>query len=174
MAVTINGTTGVSAVQAGAVEQGDLAANVAGNGPAFSAYSLTPQVLSPSTTTKITLDVEEYDTASCFSSSRFTPNVAGYYQLNTQIRWDTTNNFNSLNVSIWKNGSEWIRLGEIYGGGAAYKMTQMLGSVLIYLNGSTDYVEFYAVASTTGANQTTGYNDFRYANHFQGFLARAA
>ena len=58
-------------------------------GPAFSAYPATAQTLSSSgTQVKLLFATEEFDTASCFSSSRFTPNVAGYYQINSTVRFD--------------------------------------------------------------------------------------
>ena len=65
----------------GKVQQAALAANVAGNGPAFSAYQSTLQSFSSNTVTKVLFQTEEYDTNSNFASSRFTPTVAGYYQL---------------------------------------------------------------------------------------------
>ena len=58
---------------------------VSGNMPAFSAYASSNTNISSSTWTKITLDTKLYDTNSNFASSRFTPTVAGYYQINAQV-----------------------------------------------------------------------------------------
>jgi hypothetical protein len=53
------------------------------NGPAFNAYYAgASQAIATGTFTKALFDTEFFDTNSCFASSRFTPTVAGYYQIN--------------------------------------------------------------------------------------------
>ena len=143
-------------------------AMVSGNMPAFSAYqSGSAQSLSASTQTKIQINTEEFDTASCYDSTtnyRFTPNVAGYYQFIGNIQWGSNNAGTS--VTFYKNGSAFkqgtLSSGSTPSGGSA--------TAVIYLNGSTDYVEMYALSAilsnTTSPAQTTVY--------FQGFLVRAA
>jgi len=86
MTVVIDGTTGIDAIQNGTVSQPKVASGVAGTGPAFMAESTVDQSVTSATWTKVTLGNEIFDTDSCFSSSRFTPTVAGYYQLFTQFR----------------------------------------------------------------------------------------
>lgn len=49
MTTQIDGSTGVSKVQGGVVVQADLAANVAGNGPAFSVSSSVIQAIASGT-----------------------------------------------------------------------------------------------------------------------------
>ena len=51
------------------------------NGPAFSAYANAATSLTNGAFTKISFQVEDYDTNNNFASSRFTPTVAGYYQI---------------------------------------------------------------------------------------------
>jgi hypothetical protein len=139
---------------------------VAGNGPAFSAYQSSAQTLSSTTYTKIQLQTEEFDTANCFDSTtnyRFTPNVAGYYQ----ISGGTASVLASAvyQTIIYKNGSAFKFVGN-----AAIDATRgQWGSALIYFNGTTDYVELYAYLST---GQTL--NATSALVYFQGFLARAA
>ena len=103
--------------------------------PAFSAYPSTGQTVSATTWTKITLGTEIFDTNSNFSSSRFTPTVAGYYQINGRVG----NNGGATEVisAIYKNGSA-------YAYGADYN-SGYISTVcdVVYLNGSTDYVELY-------------------------------
>ena len=56
--------------------------------PAFSAYNAGTQSVSANTDTKMIFNAENFDTANCFDSTtnyRFTPNVAGYYQLNASV-----------------------------------------------------------------------------------------
>jgi hypothetical protein len=134
-------------------------AMVSGNMPAFSAYKSTTQSLSSATFTKITFDTEEFDTNSNFASSRFTPTVAGYYQITGALNNSTGT---QTVTSIYKNGSA-FKQGV---NGSLYSSNQ---SALIYLNGSTDYVELYGYFGTgtstgSGAEQT----------YFQGVLVRAA
>ena len=71
---------------AASIPQAALAAGVAGNGPAFSAYQSTQQTgISSATFTKVNFQTEEFDTNSNFASSTFTPTIAGYYQINSVI-----------------------------------------------------------------------------------------
>ena len=75
--------------------------------PAFSAYmSTASQSVSSATTTKVALDAETFDTNNCYDTTnyRFTPNVAGYYQVNGTVRCDGTSK-TLCQASIWKNGS---------------------------------------------------------------------
>jgi len=83
----------------GAVTQSKLGSNVAGTGPAFSAYQNTATVsISVGTWTVVPYNTEEFDTASCFNNTgstvgstpayAFLPNVAGYYQ----VSWGVTIN----------------------------------------------------------------------------------
>ena len=46
-----------------------LASGVAGNGPAFSAYRNAGQALTASTYTKLQINTDEYDTASCYDNT---------------------------------------------------------------------------------------------------------
>jgi hypothetical protein len=166
-------------IAAGAVVQADLATGVAGTGPAFSATKTNSQSVSNSTLTKIQLNSEEFDTANCFDSTtnfRFTPNVAGYYQFNGQVRLDlgTVSGAGEYYVAIYKNGSMFKRG---FNPGVVSLTTGqnvLLGiSALIYANGSTDYFELYAfqVSSTTA---TVSFADNPQQPYFQAALVRAA
>jgi uncharacterized protein YjbI with pentapeptide repeats len=120
------------------ITQAKLASNVVGNGPAFKAYASTQTTLPPNGFTKIILDAESFDTNSNFNSSRFTPTVAGYYQINATFSTTSANSLGLL-ASIWKNGS-----GYAYGSGQV-NATAVRSTVsdVVYLNGSTDYVELF-------------------------------
>lgn len=163
-------TTGSTA----AVTQGMLASGVAGNGPAFSAYRSSDQTgVSDAVNTKVQLNLENFDTASCFDSTtnyRFTPNVAGYYQINGTL-YITGTLANSL-ASIYKNGSLYC-----YGSFLVASSSGAVSSVssLVYLNGTTDYVELYGYGDTTSGTPTfSSAGGVTSTIQFSGFLARAA
>lgn len=167
MTVIIDGTTGISAVQAGAVEQSDLAANVVGNGPAFSAYNSTAQTFADSTYTKVTFDVEEFDTNNNFASSRFTPTVAGYYSITAYLGLSPT--VEALS-SLYKNGSQYKRF--TYNTTSA-GTTEWGGTVSsIYMNGTTDYLEFYMFQSSAGTSKNS--NGTQQTTYINGCMTRAA
>jgi hypothetical protein len=150
---------------ASSVQQTYLASGVAGTGPAFSAYQNSAQTPAATTFTKVNLQAENFDTASCFDSTtnyRFTPNVAGYYQLNGVAQYGGA--VLNLIVSIYKNGSEYVR------GGTQSSSFQGTVSTTVYLNGTTDYVELYTF-NTSGGVATVATSP---ATQFSGFLARAA
>lgn len=138
-----------------------------GNGPAFSAYQSSGQTVANATWTKVQFQTEEFDTNNCFDSVtnyRFTPTVAGYYQFNTSCRVGPNNA--TIRVSFYKNGSEFKTSAPPSGN---YFFGVSLAS-LIYLNGTTDYVECYFYQSS-GASGTmaTGTDTW-----FNGALVRAA
>jgi hypothetical protein len=132
-------------------------------GPAFSVYQTSATSLSDNTYTKVTFDTEEFDTNSNFSSSRFTPTVGGYYQINATVGVPglTTETV----VALYKNGSLYKYLNDYICDG----LFMINGSALVSLNGSTDYIEIYAYQSSgTSKNTTTGIN----ATTFSGAMVR--
>ena len=158
--------------------QAKLAPNVAGNGPAFAAYITgTQQLVSAyNVDTVVRLNTEHYDTSSCFDTStyRFTPNVAGYYQINASVLIDSNSNgtLGGMWASIRKNGSIKYHLLLLFAPGVVGSYMGS-GSELIYMNGSTDYIELvYKLASSTSPNPWIfggeGYT------RMSGFLARSA
>jgi hypothetical protein len=120
---------------------------VSGNMPAFSAYQSSAQTLSSATNTKIQFQTKEFDTASAFDNAtnyRFTPLVAGYYQISGGFK-SGAGNPNATTSNQWQV------------------------SALVYFNGSTDYVELYGYVSTGQALVANA----QYT-YFQGVLVRTA
>lgn len=140
--------------------------------PAFSAYQSSTQTLANTTWTKIQLQTEEFDTASAFDSAtnyRFTPQVAGYYQVSGAVTTTFLTNNKPVMIKIYKNGSG-AKIGSAVGSTSlAYASASV--SALIYLNGSTDYVELFGYQDT-GGSQTLDAN--ASSTYFQAFLARSA
>jgi len=139
---------------------------VSGNQPAFSAYAAGTTSLSNTTWTKITLGTEEFDTNNNFASNRFTPTVAGYYQISAQVQMGLATH--PVGVDIYKNGGA---TGYVLGGFQSGALNANTGiSKLLYLNGSTDYVEVYAYQAS-GSTQTTVAGN---VTQMSGCLVRAA
>ena len=133
------------------------------SGPAFSAYLANTQTVTASTTTKVNFDTELFDTNNNFASSRFTPTMAGYYQVNAAIQFLGTTN---SSISIYKTGSNYQQ--GVYTGINGGNPVLTISS-LVYCNGSTDYIEIY------GNNASgTSFNGNILITWFNGFLARPA
>jgi len=134
---------------------------VSGNMPAFSAYQSSSQTLATGTLTKILLQTEEFDTNNNFTNSTFTPTVAGYYQVTASIRIVSAST--TIRTYIFKNGSAYK-----LGSDVSAAFNAMAGT-LVYCNGSTDYVEFYALFAV-GQNASAASAE----TWFNGCLVRAA
>lgn len=143
-------------------------AMVSGNMPAFSAYASTGQSVTSSTFTKVTLNTEEFDTNSNFASSRFTPTVAGYYQINgSSNAGGSASAITRSFVSLYKNGAENKRGND---NDPSSSNGQSFVSSVLYMNGTTDYVELYIYITATSP-ATAGNIALTYLN---GALVRAA
>lgn len=142
------------------------ASTFAGTGPAFSAYASTGTSIGASTWTKVTFDTESFDTNNNFASSRFTPAVAGYYNISACIVLSSTS-AQSCWIAVYKNGNAW-QYGSLMTQNAGTGGLNNMAS-LVYCNGTTDYIEIYGLSSTA---QTLGTgSQFTY---FSGALVRAA
>ena len=114
--------------------------NSKGAGPAFSAYQSSSQTLSSATTTKIQFQTELFDTNSNFDSTtnyRFTPTVAGYYQVNAAVQVAVA--FTGGTIYLYKNGSGVATGMAVNASGGTFIL-----SYLVQMNGSTDYLEVFA------------------------------
>ena len=172
MAIELNGTTGITTPDLTSTD--DITANGAAvltsasditaqamNGPAFSATGSTS--VASSTLTKLTPNTEQFDTNSNYDNStnyRFTPTVAGYYQLSYGMRLATAT---TAYIVLWKNGANISYAGSQSNGAT---LTTYTSSVLVYANGSTDYFELYG-AHFSGATQSIS------EIYFTGALVRA-
>jgi hypothetical protein len=149
------------------VQQNGVTLGIYGNIPAFSAYASAAQTVTTGTDTKVTFGAISFDTNNNFASSRFTPTISGYYQLSTTIRFNGTSP--SQYVIYWyKNGAS-ERIGNYYN--ANLGVAIFTQSTLLYLNGTTDYVEVYV--NQTATSPTVGSANVN-TNWFSGFLAKAA
>jgi len=195
MAMTLDGTSGITQLTGSIVMSGSTSGTVtiiptatagsntatlpaatgtvmvSGNMPAFSIYlGGSTQSISSGAFTKVSFDTTTFDTNSCISSGRFTPNVAGYYQLNTNILFNSIAVTTIIIVAIYKNGGNYAR------GNGGYLSntsgdTEILATTLAYANGTTDYFEVY-VYQNSGVSKTV-YNDAGLTS-FNGCMVRRA
>jgi len=109
------------------------------------------QSMTKNVITKIQFDTEEFDTQGWWDAStnyRFTPTEAGYYYCSLTGFFSGMTQLNGKHLYIYKNGSvlkhtQWY---ESYIYDKTYKINHT-----VYLNGSSDYIEFYG---QNGANGT--------------------
>jgi hypothetical protein len=158
--------------------QAGLATNVAGNGPSFSAYQSTQQAtLTSGVLTLIQFQTKEWDTGTCFNNTgstvtlngvsapqySFAPNVAGYYQVSAGVA--VASSVVYMLLFLYKNGAQYKR----YTNTNSATVAGVNGSLLVYLNGTSDYVQLYC---QQGANQQlVNSSDNTY---FQAVMVRSA
>lgn len=142
---------------------------VAKTPPAFIAVGNAFVSATTATFTKISYAVTSYDSNSNYSAanSRFTPNVAGYYQINAQIQC-AGSAVGAILLAIYVNGN-WQVQGNFIPLSVIGPGLQV--NSIIYMNGTTDYVEIYGYQNS-GGNLDIGANALQAT--FSGALIRAA
>jgi hypothetical protein len=142
-------------------------AMVSGNMPAFLAYANSGTTIANASFTKVLFDTETFDTNNNFASSRFTPTVAGYYQLNSGVSQNGNITANNNVLGIHKNGT-WTIGGSTTGAANANGYWNVSG--ILYMNGTTDYAEVFLYQNSGGTITTnTGVQ-----TSFSGCLLRSA
>jgi hypothetical protein len=173
MSIVLGGTNPAVTFPDGTIQN---SANNNFAGPAFSAYQSSAQTLSASTFTLVQEQTKEFDTGTCFNNTAspvtlnglsvpawaFMPNVAGYYQVSGGVFSSSVNS--EVDCVIYKNASSFKR-----GMVAIGTPTNATVSALIYLNGTTDYIQMYAYFGTS-MNTTASAN----ATYFQAAMVRVA
>lgn len=159
--LTLPDETGTVLTSASSISISQLSGTIAGTGPVFSAkLSADQTIASSSTWTKLLFNLEDFDVGSCYDNSsnyRFTPNVAGYYQVNFTGAMETLiEQNNNARISIYKNGSSYRETTVLNSG--AVGLNNSIGyvvnasvSMIVSMNGSTDYLEVWAY-QTYGSN----------------------
>ena len=142
-----------------------------GAAPAFSAYQSSAQSISHNSFTKVQFQTENFDTNSNFDSTtnyRFTPTVAGYYFVNARTAFNSTS-LNSFSAILKNGGIEAYSPTAIPWSGISN--SQSIVSVLINMNGTTDYLEIFVYqASGSALSLIVG----TQLTAFSAFLARSA
>ena len=137
------------------------------NGPAFSAYNSNQQSISSGVFTKLQFNTKVFDTNSNYDNAtnyRFTPTVAGYYQFSWYFI--PSSSTTSSICRLYKNGS--FLYNPFAGNGLVNSLSG--GSAVVYMNGSTDYVEVYGYLTGASPVVESGQN----SNLFCGVMVRSA
>ena len=119
--------------------------------PTFRAYQNATVSVPNATATKLPFNTENFDSNANYDSVtnyRFTPQCPGYYQTQAVANYFPATGTNGF-ISIYKNGAEWGRGQALTVSGA----TSMNVMDIVYLNGSTDYIEIF-VFQSSGATQS--------------------
>jgi hypothetical protein len=134
------------------------------NGPAFAAHALAATSIPPSTPTVVMFATIEFDTGPCYDAStgKFTPTVPGYYQINGGAGFAAAQP--KATLSVFKNGVELRR-----GTQGAVDGDHCVVSCLVFMNGSTDYVDLrlYHEAGSTQSSMIS-----IPIAYFESFMAR--
>ena len=99
--------------------------------------------------------VDEFDPQNWFTSNKFQPTIAGYYNLQLAVWWDAgtvTNNQN--NIQFRKNGTTQVAIQQtqiVTGAGYGQEI-----DIITYFNGTTDYVEATAFTGNTTSQNING------------------
>jgi hypothetical protein len=125
--------------------------------PTFSAYpsSSVQQTITSGSQQKVLFQNEEFDVGNSFSSSKFQPTVAGYYQLNSVVRISGTMGTGESMLVIWKNGAEYKRGWNQSGTEVGANFFALQVSAVVYANGTTDYFEIYIQQGSGGNRDIT-------------------
>ena len=162
---TITVPSGATFNVAGTMQSGGI---TVGNTPYFFAYRGTSeQSIADATQTIIEYNAELYDSGSCFDTGtyKFTPNVAGKYWIQATVRLASSTDADNINLEIWKTGSTFSRtnISNIH-------YTSIWNSVIVDMNGSSDYIQA-KIYQDTGGSANIGMNsDSTYQTFLQGFF----
>ena len=137
------------------------------NDPSFHAYNPQNGNIATSTNVVISNNTELFDSSSAYDTSnyRFTPQVAGYYFLYANIRYQSsTTNFDRINLVLNKNGSAILGARN---NNRDYATAGVSGTV--QANGSSDYFDMQSYQNSGGTIAITTAAEYTY---FGGFLIK--
>jgi len=125
---------------------------------AFSVYASAGQTVTTATATKVSLNTVRWDTGGYFNTTtnRFTPLVAGYYQVNFGIGASGATTMTNYYASLYKGGAEDARPNQVKLTTGVFGTSAAGGSTIVAMNGTTDYIELYGYIEGTGTLTISG------------------
>lgn len=140
--LTVDSTSGITFPNA------TIQAVAAQTGPSFRA-SGSGQSMTGGTGIKLQCSTEDWDTNNNYDNAtnyRFTPTVAGYYLVQSYVRFSDYTSTQATIAYIYKNGTTYNYDYRVVPSGFT-NSAQITD--LIYMNGTTDYLEAYGLAGQT-------------------------
>ena len=129
------------------------------SGPAFRAYRAAALTgVTEDANLLMPFDAVTFDRTGAFSvgTSRFTPQVAGLYQVNWRLMFNSPGG-NILNaVAVLRMNGETLASGSqaVFTAGAGATFWGSVGSDIVSFNGSTDYLEVWLYCDVTAGTVT--------------------
>jgi hypothetical protein len=142
--------------------------------PCFSVTSSVQQSIPDQTNTLLQFNSIEFDTNDYYNTSAYsyTPKIAGYYQFNWIVATSGVSATTSEIIGLlYKNGGLYS-----VGSDCAYSQHHYnvsTGATLVYMNGTTDYVQMYIRVFFNGGSVCIfNHGLSQFPVHFSGFLVR--
>lgn len=138
--------------------------------PTFSAYLSANQAISASTETRINCDTESWDSHNYYDNStnyRFTPLRAGRYLLVAHVIYSTGADVPRVEIRFRKNGTV-IASPALTGRANSAQDLAIGNSIIVSLNGSTDYVDLAGFSLAAGNMLGGSANTFFQAHYLGG------
>ena len=136
------------------------------SGPAFRAYLSANQTgMTSGAWAKAALNTTEFDVGGCFdavTNNRFTPNVAGYYKFDWLLHGQGAT-LTTAGAKLYKNG---VNVTDSTYAANSSTNQRVVGSRLIYMNGTTDYVELWGLVSGTTLAFVSGSTETSLSGHW--------
>ncbi|WP_414463365.1 C1q-like domain-containing protein [Hyphomicrobium sp. DY-1] len=117
------------------------------------------QTIAASTAAALNLDTKAFDTNNNYDTStqKFTPTIPGYYQVNTAVTCaSATSVLNACIGYLSKNGV--TLMAPVNRAGETGSQWTSAGSIVVYMNGSTDYLQLKGFTEATGGGILSGSN----------------
>lgn len=115
---------------------------------------------------------EVFDSHSAYNGSKFQPPVPGYYRFSAMVPISNLTSGTNIEVSVNKNGTLGTVTGTQYATAleAARSDGWALGVVtdIVYLNGTTDYLEVYVYSAVAGTLQGAASEHSIFSGHLVG------
>ena len=126
------------------------------------AYRNAAQNINAGTRTRVLIDAISFDAEDVvnITNSRIVPNLPGYYIAIANIRVSDVPDGQLVSAAIFRNGVL-VTYGTMVNQGAVGHSVSSIAQDLVYMNGTTDYLELYAYNSHSSALAL----DVRYSYH---------
>jgi len=143
-------------------------------GGAFRAYLGSSQTLVNGVIAKLNINTKDFDELNEFDSTtnyRYQPTIAGYYLIGGSFGVTNMDAEGAIVSYIAKNSSLHSQLGQQYSNNTSTADPATNGSALLYLNGTTDYVDMWGLVQDSTTPTIDIDPDETY---FWGYLVRKA